>query len=379
MTPNHVLTLVHGTWADTRGWVGPGSFLRRELEQRLVEPGTPERVPYVRFREFSWTGTNTHTARTQAGDELARFIRDGHAESPDARHFVIAHSHGGNIALYAMRDSAAREAVTGIVTLGTPFLSVRRRDPQRYADVMAWVVLCVAVLVPLIGLNALGLSRFLAGWLIGAAVLIVAMKPRLSRWLIETVTREQADILESLELPSIDRSKLMVLSARGDEAGRWLRTWDLVAKAPFAVGCILLLIVGVAGRFNLPTAVDYLGRSTVQRGLAEMRAFGFDGWTLTVGVLVLCVIWGVVLLGSSVVRWPGYWREPLLANVFVEISTRNVPDAVDGQSHVGYTFDVPPPQARNRQTHGPLRHTAISEEPAVVRAIANWIEVGVRP
>jgi hypothetical protein len=33
------------------------------------------------------------------------------------------------------------------------------------------------------------------------------------------------------------------------------------------------------------------------------------------------VIWGVVVLCSSVVRWPGYWREPLFTNVLVDIRT----------------------------------------------------------
>jgi hypothetical protein len=104
---DYAITLVHGTWADTKGWVAPGSFLRRELEHGLAN---------VVIREFSWTGANTHAARTGAGVGLARFIRDGHAQYPGARHFVIAHSHGGNVALYAMRDDAARAVVQGIVT-----------------------------------------------------------------------------------------------------------------------------------------------------------------------------------------------------------------------------------------------------------------------
>ena|SRR5688572_3703938 len=159
-----------------------------------------------------------------------------------------------------------------------------------------------------------------------------------------------------------------------DEAGRWLRTWEVIAKAPFAIGCILLSIVGVAARFNLPAVADYLGRSTVDRGLDKMRLFGFDGWALTVGVLVLCGLWGVVLVATSIVRWPGYWTEPLLTNVIVEIGTSEIPRSTGGESHVAYTFDVQPPPARNR-----LRHTAISEEPAVVTGIAIWIGDGLRP
>ena len=102
--PTYVITLVHGTWADTRGWVAPGSVLRRELDARLG--------PVV-FREFPWSSAHTHAARTEAGVRLAQFVRGGHAQYPEARHFIIGHSHGGIVALYAMRDAAADQVVSG--------------------------------------------------------------------------------------------------------------------------------------------------------------------------------------------------------------------------------------------------------------------------
>jgi hypothetical protein len=134
--------------------------------------------------------------------------------------------------------------------------------------------------------------------------------------------------------------------------------------------------------------VDGLGRSTLQRGLDEIRVFGFDGWALVVGFVILCVIWGVVLMGSSIMRWPGYWKEPFLAHLLVEIGTDRVPRAADGNRHRAYTFDVPPQSVRSRITirlaarsrarlaHGKpeyLRHTAICDDPAVVAAIEDWI------
>ena len=46
---------------------------------------------------------------------------------PKARHFVIGHSHGGNVMLYAMKDAALSDRIAGAVTLATPFITVRRR------------------------------------------------------------------------------------------------------------------------------------------------------------------------------------------------------------------------------------------------------------
>ncbi len=365
MAPHYVLTLVHGTWASTKGWVAAGSFLRRELERRLS---------HVTFREFAWTGTNTHTARMDAGARLAEFIRSGHALYPDARHVVIAHSHGGNVALYAMRDPAAREAITGIVTLGSPFIRARRRDTQRYADALAWLMLGVAALVPFVVLDALQLTRVALAWLLAAIVLIVRLQPALFRWVIDTAALEQADIVAAYEPPAIEPSKLAILCTRVDEARGWLRTWDLLARGPFVVGCVLLSVAEVAARTNLPSLLDGIAAKTLRQGLDAFHVFGVDGWTLVMGGFVLCAVWGVVLMGSGVVRWPGYSREPLLANLLVEIGTDRVPGASGGTPHRAQIFDVPAPPKRSRRIRGWLRHGAICRDPAVVGAIGDWID-----
>ena len=370
MEAQYVLTLVHGTWPDAKGWISPGSVLRRELERGLAN---------ATFREFSWSGANTHAARTDAGDRLARFLHAGHEQYPDAQHFIIAHSHGGNVASYALRDPAARGIVTGVVTLGTPFINARRRDPGCHADVIAWLTLGIAALFAFVVLDALSLPRVAFAWLIGSVFLMVKFQPALSKRLIDTATLEQADVLHAFLPPGIDESKLLILCARGDEARRWLRAWGVAARAPFVIGWVLLSIVQWGSRSNLPGIVDGLGRSTFHRGLEGMAVFGFDGWALTVGVLILCVIWGPVLMMSSVIRWPGYGREPLLANLLVEIGTDSVPRANDGSVHTAYTFDVPPPSVRSRLTKGHLRHTAICDQPAVVSAISDWIGHGLRP
>ena len=215
MATRYVITLVHGTWTDTKGWVAAGSFLRRALEQS---------IPNVVFREFSWTSTNTHAARTEAGARLSHFIRAGHAQYPNARHFIVAHSHGGNVALYAMRDPAARAVVQGIVTLGTPFINVRRRAAGRYADAIAWLMLGTAALLSFLLIDSLNLAWGAFGWLVSAVALTVSLKPGLSQRLRDTATRAQSDVDAALQAPPIDPSKLVVLCARGDEAGRWLRT-----------------------------------------------------------------------------------------------------------------------------------------------------------
>jgi hypothetical protein len=372
------VTLVHGTWADTKGWVAPGSLLRRELEHGLAD---------VVFREFPWTSANTHAARTEAGVRLAAFIRDGHAQYPEARHFMIAHSHGGNVALYAMRDPAAREVVAGIVTLATPFIRTRRRAFHRHVVSMASVLLAVPLISAFLMLDALSLQLLAIAWIIGAVFLIVRVEPALSKWLIDLGRREQHRIIAALQPPPIDPSRLLILRTRGDEASRWLKAWDVVARGPFVIAGVLL------------TLMEGMSRSKVYGTLDDITLLGMNGWTLASSLTVAGVIGSVALIFSGIIRWPGYWREPLSANLLVEIGTDETPKAAGTTPHTTYLFDAPSRSLLrgtrfgvhaalrwaglagqfSRVTRRDLLHTAICDNLAVVSAALDWISQGMRP
>ena len=371
----YLLTLVHGTWPDPDGWVSARSFLRRELASHLGD---------VVFRDFTWAGANTHSARAEAGASLARFLRAGREEHPAARHVVIAHSHGGNVALYAMRDPAARRAVDGIVTLATPFLFATPRDLRSRADVIAWVVLGVVALLSLAAIDLLidllGIRQLFLAWLAGASVLMLKGSPVLAGWLIAAGTRKQADIVPAYQAPRIDRSRLFIISTRADEASGWLRAWEIVAKGPFLIGCLLLAVVEVALRSNVVATLDEFAQSIFRRGLHDLQVFGLDGTALAVAGIATCITCGLALpLVSSVVRWPGYWREPILANVLVDIGSRSVPVASSRWAHTAHSVEIPREPLWKRLLSNRLRHSAICGHPAVVSAIGDWIRHGSRP
>lgn len=146
-----VVTLVHGTFAKHAPWMRDGSELCTELRKELQ--GTV-------LRRFCWSGGNSHAARLQAGDDLAKYLLTVKKDFPEAQHFVIAHSHGGNVALYAMEktspDAKLGEDVAGIVTLATPFITLRKRQLPRFvipsalfALAFIFVVSAVVVINPL--------------------------------------------------------------------------------------------------------------------------------------------------------------------------------------------------------------------------------------
>ncbi len=95
-------------------WVDDGSQLCRELE-----------APNRTFKRFEWSGSNSFAARKQAAKDFASHLQAEVSRAPHASHVIIAHSHGGNIALESLRthcDTRISDAVKLAVTIATPFL-----------------------------------------------------------------------------------------------------------------------------------------------------------------------------------------------------------------------------------------------------------------
>ena len=114
------ITLVHGTFATRAAWTMPESEFRTNLQKLLREGAT--------FHRFEWSGWPSHIARNHAAKRFREFMSSKLLQYPTAQHFVIAHSHGGNVVLYALRDRSLNDRIKGVITLSTPFLVPRSRD-----------------------------------------------------------------------------------------------------------------------------------------------------------------------------------------------------------------------------------------------------------
>ena len=94
--------------------------------------------------------------RDKAARALAEHLSAEHAEHPQATQLVIAHSHGGNIALRALHHSHKRDAsqLCGaempsplVVTMGTPFVEVQHSDFVKSSVIRFVVLYAMAYLV----------------------------------------------------------------------------------------------------------------------------------------------------------------------------------------------------------------------------------------
>jgi len=131
------IILVHGTWGRglfagapeqaPRGesgerWFEPGSTFYKALQTALE--GEPEDYSIAAFH---WSGRNSVFARDVAARELAARLERA-VEDPGAAPIIIAHSHGGNIALRAFQHLTSDPARVRLITLATPFLRVFARE-----------------------------------------------------------------------------------------------------------------------------------------------------------------------------------------------------------------------------------------------------------
>ncbi|MCW2189514.1 hypothetical protein AB7M45_002284 [Bradyrhizobium elkanii] len=130
------IILVHGTWG--RGF-WPDKDSERGLSGAPVDPrwfeptskfvsalksGLSGQVQAEDISAYLWSGANSINERQAAASGLAAELDKSLADTPEAQHFVIAHSHGGNVALRARQQMSGDARNVHLVTLATPFLSI---------------------------------------------------------------------------------------------------------------------------------------------------------------------------------------------------------------------------------------------------------------
>jgi pimeloyl-ACP methyl ester carboxylesterase len=136
---SYVVTFIHGTWGRRSRWYSEGSKLRERLTARFGNR--------VHFNVVRWSGRNSHAARAAAITELRRSLDCLEGGTVNSRHFVITHSHGGNIAIYALREADIRTRLSGVICLNTPFMAVLRRNVSPLTTLVLFIAAAVGFIV----------------------------------------------------------------------------------------------------------------------------------------------------------------------------------------------------------------------------------------
>lgn len=251
-----MVTLIHGTFASDADWTQPDSPLARQLTERcdgelLVSP------PFV------WSGNNSHQARLQAGLELAEHLKEQVARHPKARHVLICHSHGGNVALYALRKGKLRRRIHSVVCLATPFIHCSPRNftigLQSIGLVFGGIVAVTTFVLLFFAFPlwfeqvfefdfleaGIGSFPLVLGWVfavfLGPIACVAGLAYLIRRFLTPRAEKAQAEMLDRLSLPSTHSTLVYSLQYTSDEARGALSAFQWVANLPHITLAALLI------------------------------------------------------------------------------------------------------------------------------------------
>lgn len=343
-----LITLVHGTWPR-------GFFPRivrfkqrvRELTRRQRRDPPPfwfeECSPFLahlstelgdishKIKPLLWSGENSIFERDKAAHVLAEHLSAEHGDDPQATQLIIAHSHGGNIALcalhhlhqrYAFRLCGAETASPLVVTLATPFVEVQHADfGKRPAYIRSAAIL--AILLPsFILVNAIlpHASIFLYLLLFSIWYLPFAFIARY--WVLQRAPSRQNQV-EALrnatrlgEITSAKAQRLLIVRAIDDEAS-------------------LLLALGTIANYVTTRAIEHL-LWIANFSLIPLAFILFyflqisilDGARYTEAVSVIFSALILILLGLLSVARAAHGRELALSPMECQINTHSTPDAI---------------------------------------------------
>ena len=327
-------------------------------------------IPY-KITPLLWSGANSIFVRDKTAHVLAEHLAAEHAEHPQAAQLIIAHSHGGNIALRALHHLTQRDASPSgkesanplIVTLATPFIEVHQADFGRrplYIRVTLMILVIASLLGVLLALAWIALlmllqveypqvASFVFSGTVGPAILFL-----MGWWWIVRRAPARQNYLDALKNATrlgefALAQRLLVIRAIDDEASLTLALGAIVNYVTArSITYVLLLYL------LLTTIIVPVQQTHVISWLSD-EALGF---VLLAMFPVTIVLFSILMLARSV-----HGRELALSPMECQINTQSTPDAI-GLSKIVTLV---------RHTHiRSLRHGIYDYEDCA-KAISDWV------
>ena len=391
-----VITTVHGTFASKASWIQRDSKLGQALAARLG--------PGVTIAPFTWSGGNNPAARERAQQELRDHLRELRNQHDCAQQFIIAHSHGGNVALYAMRDDELRAATSGVVCLATPFIVARPRTLGS-KDTVAHVAGAAVLLVVLAHLLAQWLlPEFESPWLRQLLLVIVLIGSLAVASVLLPSWRKYANRLQdSLAFPTMAAGRLLLIRAPGDEAGAGLGFVQLMSQVGVRLYLMLhtrhermlgalvrwrerrgrvvaALVGGLAGYAALITALIAIGfpgmwgaaivvvGAWVMIGVPAMVLAGWEREAMAPLEFFSYLVLSTIIFVLSLLLLP-FGRQIAAGNIFLDVTAETTPPGEWTVHQLGSS--TAPGNPGELQ---PLQHSTVYDDADAIRLICDWIE-----
>lgn len=333
-----LITLVHGTW-------GRGFFLRRQRQGHpplWFEEGSPflarlsaelGDIPH-KTNPLLWSGANSIFERDKTAQVLAGHLSAEHTEYPQATQLIVAHSHGGNIALRALHHLQERDApeLDGderakpfVVTLATPFIEIHRANFGRrpllirlslmFAMGFLSVALSMALLIFLLyflfpRLPDPYVAPILVIW---EAVMVLLIAIFGWWWIVGRAATRQGQIEALRDATRLEESasaqRLLVVRAIDDEAS-------------------LALALGTIFNFLTARFITYVFFLFFMTPVLLIFSRWFPNWAYAAALAGFIILTGMLFLALMVSRLV-HGRELAISPMECQINTQSAPDAAD--------------------------------------------------
>jgi hypothetical protein len=394
-----VVHLVHGTFARNAAWTQEGSFIRGKIEASFP-------ANTVSFSKFGWTGANSHRQRLNAAIKLGEHLVGAFQSEPAAAHFIIAHSHGGNVALQALSVEALAQRIAGVVCLATPYLHCRPRNLSFWVSIIALVMpmLCSIAGTALL---ILALHWFSNVWshlfldnivgfigIIGAiiAFLLAAIYGNIKIWrgfrrglvdaLATWIWQRQYAAISRFCLPNEIYVPLLSVKMAGDEAELFLQVVRGLSHLPLTVAtfigkALVWLIKPLTWVFR---ALFTLPELSLAAGVVlSFGLFLLPGVATSLAAIVLLVCAPLIAFLPQVVRAHklGFGEESIIENIVCDLYADDVPPVHSAK--VGLFHSAPDwkkfwntsPSERHEL---PIHHSLPYLDPDALECVADWMK-----
>ncbi len=353
-----LITLVHGTWP--RGFFrtffpsivrfkqrvreltrrqrrGPPPFWFEECSPFLARLRTELGDISYKIKPLLWSGENLIYERDKTAQVLAEHLSAEHAEHPQATQIVIAHSHGGNIALRALHHLHQRDASRScgeesanplLVTLATPFVEVHHADFGDGPTVVRHAVFA-AIALPLLiwepgwlwpyakAIFHSDVLTVFVGTLINLAVFLLLYRFFRRHWLSPESATARRNRVEALrdatrlgEIVSAQAQRLLIIRAIDDEAS-------------------LALALGTISNYVVTRAIMYaLWIALVPLPVALILLIFRHQWYSLDDITVASCAFILILFGLLSGARAAHGRELASSPMECQISTHSTPDAI---------------------------------------------------
>ena len=365
---NYRFTLIHGTFGANTDWVNddqqsyPQGF-RARLISALGKPVSYKIPPpwgsLGSFFKKLYDLTNE--ARLSGAEKLKNDILNSPKKEGE-KHFLIAHSHGGNVAMYALQDPEVQKQVDGVICLATPFLFPRRRPLSITTLILSLNIMIVGTLQIITTMNPIAHGWLAWGGAVGVLITAVAI-PSALVWIVvrkrfQQKFKNDTSLDEHVDRISYGDTGIPVLLVRssGDEASGLLRGTQFLnwvagivirigGKQIYVLICFLALLL---------LWMAYIGVQWIPVGTV---AFLSNALMISASLMVFmlaALTLSRVAVGLDAWRWVG------------ELETM----IEDGPPGMKSELVVITP----RRPIGALSHTSIFYETETTDAIADWCQ-----